>query len=86
MKLKAMALRALPLAAMVGQASATTISIPTLDINMTAAVQPILDLIQAIGPTPFYLIALVLGVVILSVISGAGNFVVKLFDRILKKI
>lgn len=85
--LKAIAFKVLPLAALVGTANAaTTISIPTLDINMTAAIQPILDLIQAIGPMPFYLVTLILGIVVITVIMSAGSFVTGLFSRILHKI
>ena len=83
---KAMCLKAVPLAALVGSASAETITVPTVDVDMAAAFQPILDLIVAIGPLPFYLIGLVLGIVILTVILAAGGFVVKIFDRILSKI
>jgi hypothetical protein len=63
-----------------------TVTIPTLDIDMSAAVQPILDLIQAIGPLPFYLITLILGIVVITVIMSAGTFVTGLFQRILHKI
>jgi hypothetical protein len=83
---RAYALRALPVLGLVGQASATTVSIPTIDINMTAAVQPIIDLVTAIGPLPFALIGLVLGIVIISVISGVGGFVVKLLNKLLNKL
>lgn len=64
----------------------TTIAIPVISVNMTAAIQPILDLITAIGPMPFYLITLILGIVVITVIMSAGSFVTGLFARILHKI
>lgn len=84
--LKAYALKVLPLAALTGSVSAETITVPVVEVDMAAAFEPILDLIVAIGPLPFYLIGLVLGIVILTVILAAGGFVVKIFDRILSKI
>jgi hypothetical protein len=84
--LRAVALRVLPASALVGTVSATTVDIPTINVNMTAAIQPILDIVTAIGPLPFVLIGLVLGMVILRVITSSGHFITKLFDRLLNMI
>jgi hypothetical protein len=70
-----------------GSASAqTTISIPTLDVNMSALFTPIVELVSQLPGVIFALIGTVIGIVFIVLIIAVGSMVVGIFDAVVANV
>ena len=64
----------------------TTISIPTLDVNMSALFTPIVQLVSERPGVVFALIGTVIGIVFIVLIIAVGSMVVGIFDAVVANV